>query len=310
MIVGVACGCASTAVRDGAHASSAQQGAATTSGRTFENPEAAWQAFIAAVRAGSTDEILAILGDDARPFISSADGLNDARARRALLDRADQRTVLGRAEGGVVMAYLGNVGWPFPIPLARAGRGWRFDTAVGRDALVQRRVQYNELRAAAICRTYVWAQSQYASLQLRTSPRKEYARRLISTPGTRDGLYWPAESSADESPMAPLVAAALAEGYQPGRPGEPVPYYGYVYRVLSAQGPHAPGGAHSYLEGERLVRGFALVARPAQYGVTGVKTMMVNQDGTVYQRDLGSRTEAIVAAMTAYDPDASWSVAP
>ena len=165
------------------------------------------------------------------------------------------------------------------------------------------------MHAIAICRTYVFAQRQYASLQLR-SGRKEYAQRLISSPGKRDGLYWPSQSPSDDSPMAPLVAAALDEGYEPGRPGAPVPYHGYVYRVLTAQGSRAPGGAQSYLEGEHLTRGFALVGWPAEYGVTAVKTLIVNQDGIVYEKDLGPQTESIVAAMTAYDPDASWSPAP
>jgi hypothetical protein len=298
-------GCAGTAVRHGERRATARP-----TGRAFDNPQAGWNALVAAARSGSTDEILAILGDEARPFISSADGLNDARARREFLDQVDQHTVLGRPDRGVVMAYLGDSRWPFPIPIVRGRDAWRFDTAVGAEALVERRIRYDEMRAVAVCRAYAWAQHEYAARQLLTSPRKEYARRLISTPGTRDGLYWPAVSPADKSPMAPLVTAAQAEGYRPGPSSEPVLYYGYLYRPLTAQGPHAPGGAHSYLEGDSMTRGFALVAWPAQYGVTGTKTLIMSQDEIIHQRDLGPQTAAMVDAMTAYDPDPSWTPVP
>jgi hypothetical protein len=183
--------------------------------------------------------------------------------------------------------------------------GWRFDTAAGKREILNRRIGRNELYTIQVLEEYVSAQREYARRRKKESGTAEYAQKIKSTPGTHDGLYWETKDGEEESPIGPLFASATREGYAPGS-GEPQPFHGYVYKPLHAAGPNAPGGAHSYLDRGRLTRGFAVVAYPVQYGSSGVMTFQVNEQGVVFQKDLGRRTADIVSQISAYDPDESW----
>jgi hypothetical protein len=197
---------------------------------------------------------------------------------------------------------LGKDDFPFPIPLFQAKTGWEFDTAAGRVEILYRRIGRNELEAIQTALAYVDAQNDYADKD-RGAGSGVYAQRIVSSPGKKDGLYWP--SDGEQSPLGELAAQASAEGYKVGG-GEPQPYRGYYYRILTRQGPNAPGGEMDYVINGKMIGGFALVAYPAEYGNSGVMTFVVNHAGTVYQKDLGERTEAIAKRMTRFDPDQTW----
>ena len=277
----------------------------------FATPLQAVRALAEAARSNDRARMLAILGPDGETIVSSGDEVEDARARRTFVQSVGQRVVFEELPGGHSVARLGTEDWPLPIPLVKDGTRWRFDTAAGREELVNRRIGRNELTAIAVAREYVEAQLEYARAD-RGGGRGVFAQRLLSTPGSRDGLYWNDESGRDDSPLGPLVAEAAAEGYtQAGgaTPGPPRPYHGYYFRVLTAQGANAPGGAKSYVADGKLTGGFALIAWPAEYGVSGIMTFVVNRQGIVFQKDLGPTTAEAAKGMTAYDPDASWTPA-
>jgi len=210
------------------------------------------------------------------------------------------RIVIERTTDALAVLHVGADDWPLPIPIVREADGWRFDTAAGKEELLNRRIGRNELTAIAVCRAYVNAQKEFARRF------HAYAQSLRSTPGKRDGLYWEA-ADHDVSPLGPFVASAAAEGYRVREAGEaPAPYHGYFFRILTAQGPHAPGGAREYVKEGQMTGGFALVAWPADHGSSGVMTFLVDEQGVVFQKDLGEGTTEAAKAMTAYDPDASW----
>ena len=207
---------------------------------------------------------------------------------------------------------LGADGWPFPIPLVNKEGRWSFDTAAGKMEIFRRRIGMNELGAIAVCHAYVDAQREYASQARLSDGVMAYAKFLHSTPGTHDGLFWPAKEDEKLSPLGPLIAAARVEGYH--RPAkmlsdEQAPYHGYYFKVLTRQGKHAPGGRYDYIINGRMLAGFALVAWPAEWGNTGVMTFVVNQQGQVYQKNLGEKTSSIAKAMSVYDPDKTWAPA-
>jgi hypothetical protein len=204
-----------------------------------------------------------------------------------------------------VTLVFGREGWPFPIPLVRGQSGWSFDTEAGEQEILNRRIGRNELGAIDVARAYVRAQRTYAASDHDGSGVMAFAQRMASTPGKRDGLYWPAVEGQPLSPFGPLVASAVAEGYSK-KSDKPTPYHGYLYRVLTAQGAHAPGGAYSYIINGHMIGGFALVAYPVDYGNSGVMTFIVNQQGVVYEKDLGDDTATVAAKMTVYDPDSTW----
>ena len=200
---------------------------------------------------------------------------------------------------------LGREDWPFPIPLVHGASGWTFDAAAGEEEILARRIGRNELGAIDVCHAFVRAQRDYASEDHDGSGVLKYAQRIASSSGKRDGLYWPPVEGEPLSPFGPLIAAAVAEGYKKSS-DKPTPYHGYLYRVLKEQGPHAPGGAYGYVINGNMIGGFALVAYPVDYGNSGVMTFIVNQQGGVYQKDLGEDTDEIAGKMTRYDPDSSW----
>lgn len=278
--------------------------AAVPAQRHFPSAEDAVQALIEAVRAEGEGALLAIFGPEVEA-LSSGDEVEDHAARQRFLDAAAEGVAIEADGEDYALLNLGKDQWPFPIPMVKEAQGWRFDTEAGLDELVNRRVGRNELYTIAVVRAVVDAQHEYAS-QARTGQGHEFARRFLSSEGRRDGLYWPAGEGEPESPLGPLIVSAVAEGYHREEGGGPQPYHGYLFRLLTAQGSHAPGGAMSYLEGERLTKGFAVLAYPVEYGQSGVMSFIANQRGIVYQKDLGEETAQTAASMTAYDPDPGW----
>ena len=206
-------------------------------------------------------------------------------------------------EGDKASLVIGADDFPFPIPLTRQKAGWKFDTAAGRLEILYRRIGRNELDAIQTCLAYVDAQNEYAEKDRTGAGPGVYAQRIVSSSGKKDGLYWPA-SDGDASPLGELVAQASAEGYKAG--AGRTPYHGYYYRILTQQGPNAPGGALNYVVKGKMIGGFALLAYPAEYGNSGVMTFLVNHSGTVYQKDLGDYTMRLVERMTWFDPDQTW----
>jgi hypothetical protein len=275
----------------------------------YPTPEAAAQALIDAAVAEDSDALKVVLGPDADE-LSSGDPVADRADREAFVEAAVEEAGIEQEEGVDDQATLviGEDDWPFPIPLVRDEQGWRFDTAAGLDEIYARRIGRNELNAIAVLEAYVQAQYDYEATD-RTGEGRQFAQKLRSSEGKHDGLYWPAAEGEAESPMGPLVAEAVAAGYGQDKSGEPQPYQGYYYRILKAQGPNAPGGAKSYVNDGHMTKGFAALAFPAEYGNSGIMTFVVNQQGIVFEKDLGEETAALAAAIADYDPDDSWDPA-
>ncbi len=282
--------------------------AADAAQKSFATPEEAVKALVEAVRAGDTKALMAILGPEARPLIFSGDKVADKEGRQHLVDAYDQAHKLEPVGDTKVIVSIGKDDWPLATPLVKAGDAWRFDTAAGKEEILNRRIGRNELNTIQVCLAIVDAQREYARMGHDGGGGPEYAQKFVSDPGRRNGLYWKAlETDEAPSPLGPLVAQARAEGYGGKRAsGKPVPYHGYLFRMLTAQGPDAPGGAYDYVVNGRMIGGFAAVAYPARYGVSGVMTFIVNQDGVVYQKDLGSETAKLAQAMKIYNPDSAW----
>jgi len=289
-------------------AAAALQACARTSAyRTFATPEDAVRALAAAVKAGNVDEVAAIFGPEGRALIDTSDPANARRNREVFTVAATERWRLEDkgADGRVLV--IGNEDWPFPVPLVKDGGSWRFDTAAGREEILNRRIGRNELAAILISRTYVVAQQVYASRGHDGAPAGVFATAFRSEAGKENGLYWPAARGARRSPLGDLVARAAEEGTPLGDSARPAPFHGYYFKILSRQGAAAGGGAKDYVVNGRMSGGFALVAWPSEYDATGVMTFVVNSDGIVREKDLGSGTADAARQMTAYDPDASWA---
>jgi hypothetical protein len=270
--------------------------------KTFASPERAVDALIAATRDNDSAAMLQLFGPEGRDLVRSGDPVADRDARAHFVERYGARHEILRDAKDKATLIVGTEEWPFPIPLVRRGGVWLFDTAAGAQEVINRRVGRNELNAMQVCRGYVEAQRDYAA-DLATP---EYAQKFVSTPGGHDGLYWQAGPGAKQSPIGPQMAHARAEGYGAGANDASEPYHGYFYKILTRQGAAAPGGARDYLAGGRMTGGFALIAFPAKYGDSGIMTFIVNQDGIVYQKDLGRDTAAIASAITEFNPDLSW----
>jgi len=275
--------------------------------RQFATPEDAVQALRAATQAQDKPTLHAIFGPEGHELVSG-DKVEDANASAAFAHELARYCQLSYAGDDKVVLNIGAQNWPFPIPLVKKDGQWFFDTLAGKEEIINRRVGENELTAIGVCRTYVEAQREYAVKDRDGTGVLKYAQHIKSTPGTKDGLYWEPVAGEEQSPYGPLVADARAEGYGPRKPGEgPQPFHGYLFRILTAQGSHAPGGAYSYVINGNMIAGFALVAHPVRWDESGVMTFIVNQQGKVYERNLGPDTEAQVAAMTKFDPDAGWT---
>lgn len=279
--------------------------------QSFPTAEAAVAAMNAALKSNDTKALLAIFGSGSEQWASSGDPVADRVDRERFLDHFTEKHLL-KAEGDARMVlYVGKDDWPFPIPIVKTDGAWRFDTEEGATEILARRIGRNELSTIQVCLAYIDAQREYAEKDRNGNGLLEYAQRLTSEPGTKNGLYWETGEDEEQSPFGPLVAEAQESGYLAGEPGEksngqPLPYHGYYYRILKAQGKDAPGGAYNYMAGDRMIGGFALVAYPAQYDSSGIMTFVTNHDGVVYQKDLGEDTDAIARAMTLFNPDSTW----
>jgi DUF2950 family protein len=278
--------------------------------KTFAKPEEAMRALVAAAKKDDSAAMLAILGPNAEQVLSSGDPVADAADRKWFVNAASRRTSFEKVNDNTMIAQVGADAWPLAIPLVKSGDKWRFDTAAGADELLNRRIGRNELTTMSVARAYVDAQREYAAKDRTGSGAGVYAQKVASEPGKHDGLYWEEISPADRSPLGPLVADAATEGYSPRQGGEgPQPYHGYFYRILTAQGAAAPGGAKSYIKDGQMTGGFALVAYPAEYRSSGIMTFIVGPQGIVFQKDLGEKTEELGKTMTEYNPDDTWTPA-
>ena len=284
------------------------QAAAQSQGyRAFATPEEAVQALVEAIKAGNLDALLAIFGPEGKELIDSSDPAT-ARMNREVFEVAvgERRQLVDDGTNRKTLV-IGNEDWPFPVPLVKEPQGWRFDTAAGKEEVLARRIGRNELAALATCRAYVTAQQRYAEQGHDGRPAGVYAMMFRSDPGKENGLYWPAARGQRRSPLGDLVAQAAEEGRPiAGNQTRPSPFHGYYYKILTAQGAAAPGGARNYVVKGAMSGGFALVAWPAEYDVTGVMTFIAGRDGTVRQKDLGPGTDAAARKISAYNPDASW----
>jgi len=282
-------------------------GAQSGEQRTFASPEDAVKALIDAVKAGNVDELRTIFGPEGQELIASSDPAEGRRNREVFtVAAAEQWRLVDEAPNRKTLV-IGGEEWPFPVPLAKGTNGWRFDTAAGKEEVLARRIGRNELSAIETTLAYVTAQRRYAQQGHDGKPAGLYATKFESDRGKENGLYWPTAKGQKRSPIGDLLAKAAEEGRQLAADRtQPSPLHGYFFRILTAQGAAAPGGARTYLVGNDMSGGFALVAWPAQYDLTGVMTFVVNQDGIVYEKDLGPETDAAARKMTSYNPDPSW----
>lgn len=249
--------------------------------------------------------MMAVLGPEGEDIIDSGDKVADKNARERFVKAYQDRVDYVKEKEDRVSVIMGNDYWPFPIPIVKRSEGWMFDTKAGREEMLNRRIGQNELHTIQVCLAYVEAQREYASTDRERDGIIQYAQKIWSDPGRRNGLYWEVGEGGMPSPFGPFVAQAAEKGYT-GKGEKPVPYHGYYYKILKGQGKSAPGGAYSYVINGHMVAGFALVAWPADYGNSGVMTFVVNQNGTVYQKDLGPKTGELAKAMTLYNPDGRW----
>jgi hypothetical protein len=282
--------------------------AAAAGQKTFATPEAAVDALVAALKADDDAAILALFGAQYKDDLITPDHAANSVTRARIVAAMQTYTLLDEIGGDRRILLIGDQAWPLPIPLVREQGAWRFATEEGIEEIVNRRIGADERNAVEVLRAYLDAQKQYAARDRNGDGVLQYAQKLASTHGKHDGLYWAADESKGEeaSPFGPLVAASAAylKGHVAGDP-----YRGYHFRILTRQGKSAPGGAYNYLINGRMIAGFAMVAYPAAYGESGVMTFIVSQSGQVYQKDLGRATAKVGAAMTEYNPDATWKKA-
>jgi hypothetical protein len=272
--------------------------------KTFSSAQEASSALVTAAQNNDEKALLEILGPDAKQIVSSGDDTEDAESRATFVQRYQQMHRLVKEPNGTTTLYEGAENWPMPVPLVNKGKTWYFDTAAGKKEILYRRVGRNEISTIHVCQELAVAEKEYYSAH-----NSEYAQRILSDQGQQDGLYWKADNGQPQSPIGPLVASAVAEGYKPPpRDGSPsTPYRGYLYHILTRQGASASGGAKSYIADGKMTGGFAFVAYPAEYRSSGVMTFIVGTDGVVYRKDLGANTATIAKAMKSFNPDATWT---
>jgi hypothetical protein len=273
--------------------------------KTFSSADQASHALVVALKTSDNKALLQILGPEGKEIISSGDPAEDEATRANFVSKFEQMHRIVVEPNGTTTLYIGAENWPTPIPLVNKSGSWYFDTGAGKEEILYRRIGQNEMSTIRVCQELVAAQKEYFSKE-----NNEYAQRFVSNEGKHDGLYWLGTGNEFESPIGPLVANAgspgdLAKNLQTG----PVPFRGYYLRILTRQGKHAPGGAQDYVVNGKMTRGFAFVAYPAEYRNSGVMTFVVSQDGVVYEKDLGQRTETLAKDMKGFDPDSSWQKA-
>jgi hypothetical protein len=264
------------------------------------------KALIDAARKNDMKGILEILGSDAKSILVSGDPVADNEGRERFVKSYDEANKLVKSGEAQMVLEVGKDEWPFLILLVKKSNGWRFDTKEGKEEIINPRIGRNELDVIQVCLAIVDAEREYYQRDPDGDKLLQYAQKLISTKGKRDGLYWETKPNEQPSPLGSLVARAGAEGYK-GAGGKPVPYHGYYYRLLTGQGKDASGGAYDYLMQGKMIGGFGVVAYPAQYGSSGIMTFIVNHDGVVYQKDLGPKTASVAQSMTKFNPDKTWT---
>ncbi len=274
----------------------------------FVSPEAAAKALHDAVESGDIKVIDNILGPASSKLIYTGDDVADEQMRERFLDSYEESLKIERESDGKAILLVGKNESPFPYPLLKDAKGWQFDATEGADEIINRRIGENELFAMKFCLAYGDAQREYAESDRDGDGVIEYAQKFRSTPGKRDGLYWKTHEGEPDSPLGPLVAEAMAEGYAP-KDAKPIPYHGYNYRVLTAQGPHAAGGAYDYMVNGNMIGGYALIAYPARWGASGVMTFTCNHDGLVFEKNLGEETAQTATNIKSFEPDTSWKKA-
>ena len=289
------CWTAVTVVLVSATAASAQQ--------SFKSPDDAVAALVSATKDNWPKGVVTVLGPDSNDIVSSGDAVADEAARQKFLAAYDAKHQITMEGDNKAVMVIGPEDYPFPIPLTRKGAAWQFDTAAGRLEILYRRIGRNELAAIQASLAYVDAQNEYAAKDRTGAGGANYAQRIVSRPGKKDGLYWSAAQGEETSPLGELVAQATNEGYAVG---SRTPFHGYYFKVLTSQGSMAAGGAVDYIVRGKMIGGFALVAYPADYGNSGVMTFLVNYAGTVFQKDLGERTTKLAERMTSFNPDQTW----
>jgi hypothetical protein len=286
--------------------------AAADIGMTFATPEEAVAALVAAARAEDTNAFRVIFGP-VGVEIENPDRVQAANELNTFNALVNQQQRIAHESDAKCVLEIGDTSWPFPVPIVKRNGQWFFDTEAGKTEILNRHIGKNELATLQVVRAYVDAQREYASKDRDDDQVLEYAQKFNSTPGTKDGLYWPSDLDGEISPLGPLVAEAQEQGY--GRKpreqdAEPMPFHGYFFKILTREGKSAPGGKYDYVINGNMIGGFALVAWPAQWGQSGVMTFIVNQQGRVYQKNLGAGTAKIAAKLKSYDPDKTWTVSP
>ena len=278
----------------------------------FSTPEQAMKALVDAAKAKDRAALSAIFGSNAMQKLLSGDEVQDNHEMDEFAASVEKSAKLEKVNDAKFTLTLGENNWPFPIPIVKEGNEWRFDTQAGTEEVLNRRIGENELSAILSCRAYVLAQWQYFTNEDEDNDGvAEYAQKFVSSPGKRDGLYWETVEGEKPSPLGSLVAGARAEGY--GRKDnvsapKHAPYHGYYFKILTRQGAHAPGGKYNYIINGNMIAGYALVAYPDKWGSSGVMTFIVNQQGRVYEKNLGPKTAQIAGAMAEYDPDPTWEL--
>src|SRR5215470_4078954 len=269
----------------------------------FKTPEAAADALVSAARSGDRKTVLTILGPGSQELVSSGDPVADDNIKQEFLAAYDIQHRVVTESGKPSILVIGQNDWPFPIPIVQRDGQWSFDTAAGREEVLARRIGRNELSTLKAMLAYWDAQNEYADMFKDKTGQAVYAQKIVSSPGKKDGLYWPTSGSEPESPLGEAVAGATQQGYRVGS-GEP--YHGYYYKILTEQGASAPGGTVDYVVRGNMIGGFGLVAYPAEYGNSGIMTFIINNDGDVFEKDLGDGTSRIASRMTSFNPDHTW----
>ncbi len=268
---------------------------------TFSSPEKASAAVFSAAQSNDEKALLDILGPGEKQIVSSGDETEDAQNRTNFVQKYQEMHRLVKEPDGTTTLYVGAANWPMPIPLVNKGASWYFDTDAGKREILYRRVGQNEMSAVRVCEELVAAEKEYYA-----DHNNQYAQQISSDAGEQNGLYWQAAAGQALSPAGPMLAYADAQTLAKGRDTDPIPYRGYYYRILTAQGKTVRGGAKSYIINGKMTQGFALLAYPAEYRLSGVMTFVVSDDGEVYRKDLGSNTAALAIAMKNYDPGSGW----
>lgn len=274
--------------------------------KAFASPEDAISALVDAAKAKDANVFVGIFGPALKQWIVSGDRVEDENRLDRFVAAYQQKRMISRQGEDKALLAIGNDDFPFPFPIVKTGAGWVFDAEAGKQEMLNRRIGENELETIEVMKAIVDAQRDYAALARKVTGATQYAQRFMSSAGKKNGLYWPQKAGEPESPLGPLVAEAQREGYEPAQGGQPTPYHGYYYKMLTAQGPQARGGAYEYVVNGKMIGGFAVLAYPARYGISGFKSFVVNHDGVVYEADLGPNTSASAPVKRAFNPDERW----